>query len=111
MKASDLTLTVLLALGSEPLLGGGAPPRDWGQYPLSREEMRWVSQQILEGRIPDVWTQGEGVGLPSLGVEGGMGLSAPPRGASLVLAGRGAPGMYLLQSPFAVNEETEAHGR
>uniref|UniRef100_A0ABI7WHH0 DUF4795 domain-containing protein n=1 Tax=Felis catus TaxID=9685 RepID=A0ABI7WHH0_FELCA len=73
--------------------------------------MRWVSQQILEGRIPDLWTQGEGVGLPSLGAEDGMGLRAPPRGASLVLAGREAPGMYLLQRPFAANEETEAHRR
>lgn len=66
MKASDLTLIVLPALGSKPLLGRGAAPRGWGD-PLSREETRGVSQRILEGRTPDLWTQGEGVGLPSLG--------------------------------------------
>lgn len=53
MKASDLTLIALLALESEPLLGRGAAPRGGGD-PLSREETRGASQQILGGRIPDV---------------------------------------------------------
>lgn len=57
-----------------------------------------VSLWILGGRIAELWTQGEGMGLTSLGeeVEGTQGL-------------RVAPGTHLLQSPLAL-KDTKPHG-
>lgn len=56
-----------------------------------------MSLWILGGRIAELWSQGEGMGLPSLGeeAEGTQGL-------------RGAPVTHLLPSPLAL-KDTKPH--